>query len=321
MKKAGKIILLVLLVLIVVGGVIIATTPTKKLLSFLAPEIDNIRVTDTRIGEETATMQVLMDVKPSLVSTFVDSVAYQFKLYNTTVAQGQKSFERDAQQQQQTIKFPMTMNHNTTRELVRRQVKEGEKVQAHFEAYADVPFFGRQKFDIDEDLDILIPALPGATVSNLKISDFGLDEMEMVMTMNLDNPNAFDFYIKDMKMTLNFPGKMSSVGGTVKDYLVKARSVTPIHIPAVADVKNPVKTTVKTLTGDQVWPYHMTTTMVLEPKSKVVGTIHLDAVKTGEVNVVQQVKNILETKKEEKKAEKQEKKEERQRRKEEKKVS
>jgi LEA14-like dessication related protein len=312
MKKGWKIVLLSLLVLVVLGGVIIVTTPTKKLISLLAPEIDNIRVTDTRIGEETATMNVLMDVKPSFVSTFVDSMVYDFKLYNTSVAHGQKSFERDANQKKQTIRFPMTMNHNKTRELVRRQVQEGEKVQAHIEAYADVPLFGRQKFDIDENLDMLIPALPGATVSNLKITDFGLDEMEMVMTMNLDNPNDFDFYIRDMKMTLHFPEKMSSVGGTIKDYLVKARSVTPISISAVSDVKKPLKTTFKTLTGDQVWQYNMKTYMVLEPKSDVVGTIHMDAVKTGQINVVQQVKQVLKTRKEEKKAEKQEKKEEKQ---------
>ncbi|WP_181304080.1 hypothetical protein [Rufibacter sp. XAAS-G3-1] len=306
MKKGLKITLLLLLLLVVLGGVIIVTTPTKKLISFLAPEIDNIRVTDTRINEETATMNVLMDVKPSFVSTFVDSMVYDFKLYNTSVAHGQKSFERDANQQKQTIKFPMTMNHHKTRELVRRQVKEGEKVQAHMEAYADVPLFGRQKFDINEDLDMLIPALPGATVPNLKITDFGLDEMEMVMTMTLDNPNHFDFYIRDMKMTLNFPEKMSSVGGTVKDYLVKARSVTPINISAGSDVKKPLKTTFKTLPGGQVWQYNMKIYMVLEPKSDVVGTIHMDAVKTGEINVVQQVKKILNTKKEEKKAEKKE---------------
>ncbi|ALI99925.1 hypothetical protein [Rufibacter tibetensis] len=308
MKKALKVTLLLLLLLIVIAGVIIVTTPTKKLVSLLAPKIDNIRVTDTRINEETATMNVLMDVTPSLVSSFVDSVTYDFKLYNTSVAQGQKSFERDASQKKQTMKIPMTMNHNKTRELVRRQVKEGEKVRAHIEAYADVPLFGRRKFDINEDLDMIIPALPGATVSNIKITDFGLDEMEMVMTMNLDNPNDFDFYIRDMKMTLDFPEKMSSVGGTGKDYLVKARSVTSIHIPAVSDVKKPLKTTFKTLTGDQVWKYNMKTYMVLEPKSDVVGTIHMDAVKTGEINVVQEMKKINNDKKAERKAEKAEKK-------------
>ncbi|RNI21769.1 hypothetical protein [Rufibacter latericius] len=307
MKKALKYTLLFLLLIVVVAGVVVATTPTRKLISLVAPEIDNIRITDTRIGEETATMNVLMDVKPSFLSTFVDSIDYKFKLFNKTVAQGQKSFERDANQGKQVIKFPMSMNHNKTRELVRRQVKEGEKVQVFLKAFSDIPLLGRKKFDIQENVDIIIPAVPGAKVTNLKITDLGLDEMEMVMTMELDNPNEFDFYIRDMKMTLNFPDKMSSVGGTVKDYLVKARSVTPIDIKAVSDVKKPLKTTFKTLTGDHVWNYSMKSYMVLEPKSDVVGTIHMDAVKTGEINVVRQLKKIKETKKAEKKVEKVEK--------------
>ncbi|KAA3436827.1 hypothetical protein [Rufibacter hautae] len=319
MKKGFTIAFLIFLALVVAAGVVIATTPTKKLISFLAPKIDNIRITDTKIGEKTATMNVLMDVEPSLVSSFVDSMSYNFKLYNKSVAHGQKSFERDAKQGKQTIKFPMTMDHNKTRELVRRQVKEGEKVRAYIQAYTDIPLLGRRKFDIAESLDMVIPAVPGAEVTNLKITDFGLDEMEMVMTMSLDNPNEFDFYIRDMKMTLNFPDKMSSVGGTVKDYLIKSQSVTPIQIQAVSDVKKPLKTTFKTLTGDHVWRYNMKTYMVLEPKSDVVGTIHMDAVKTGKINVVQQLKKVKEAKKAEKKAEKQEKKEAKEQRKEEKK--
>lgn len=161
-------------------------------------------------------------------------------------------------------------------------------------------------------MDIVIPALPGAQVSDLKITDFGLDEMEMVMTMELDNPNEFDFTIREMNMTLNFPEKMSSVGGTVKDYLVKARSVTPIQVAATADVKKPLKTTFKTLTGDHVWPYSMKSYMVIEPKSDVVGTVEMNSVKTGTVNVVSQMKKIAKNKKEEKKAEKEKEKQEQQ---------
>ncbi|WP_207432063.1 hypothetical protein [Sabulibacter ruber] len=309
MKRGLKIFLLVILGLIIVGGVVLATTPTRKLLSLFAPKIDRLRITDTRINEEMVTMNVLAHVQPSLVSGFVDSMSYRLSLYGTQIAKGNKSFERDDRKgDAQTLKIPMTMNHNVTRELVRRQAKEGDKVQAYLQIFSDVPLLGRKKFIIEEDLDMVIPALPGATVTDLKITDFGLDEMEMVMTMQLDNPNEFDFYIRDMKMTLNFPEKMTSVGGNVKDYLVKAQSVTPIQIQAVSDVKKPLKTTFKTLTGDQVWPYSMKTHMVLEPKSDVVGTVEMDAVKTGEINVVQQVKKIIKNNKEEKKAEKAEKK-------------
>jgi len=313
MRKGLKITLLLLLVLLVAGGLVFALTPTRKLVSFFAPEIDNVRVTDTRITEETATMNVLADVSPSFLSNFVDSVEYEFQLYDTKIAEGQKSFSQaEAQGEQQTLTIPMTMIHNVTRELVRRQVKEGEKVQARLKAYSTLPLLGPQSFDLDRKMDIVIPALPGAQVSDLKITDFGLDEMEMVMTMELDNPNEFDFTIREMNMTLNFPEKMSSVGGTVKDYLVKARSVTPIQVAATADVKKPLKTTFKTLTGDHVWPYSMKSYMVIEPKSDVVGTVEMNSVKTGTVNVVSQMKKIAKNKKEEKKAEKEKEKQEQQ---------
>lgn len=292
-------------VLLLVGVLVFFLTPKDKLMAWLAPEIDNIRVTDTRINQETATMNLLVDVKPSLVSSFVDSITYDFRLYGTSVAQGKKVFHPDSSGNgPQTMKIPVSMNHNKTRELVRRQVKEGEKVQARIAAYSDVPLFGPQKFDMDEKIDMVIPALPGAEVTHLKIEDFGLDEMQMVMTMQIDNPNAFDYTIKDMKMHMEFPDKMISEGGITKPYLIKARSVTPVQVHSVADTKKPVKTVVKTLLGDHDWPYTMKTYMVLEPNSKVVGTIHMDAVKTGSIDVVEQVKKLKEVKKAEKKAEK-----------------
>ncbi|MFC6998745.1 hypothetical protein [Rufibacter roseus] len=311
MKKGLKILLTVLLVILVAGVLVFALTPTRKLVSFFAPEIDNLRVTDVKLDEQNATMQMLAEVKPSLLSGFVDSVAYDFRLYGISIAKGKKTFSKAEQKgQTQVLKLPVTMNHNVTRELVRRQVKEGGKVQAHIDAYTDMPLFGRQKLDIDQDLEMIIPALPGQELVDVKITDFGLDNMEMLMTMVIDNPNHFDFYVRRYDIKMKLKDYVFTSGKLKKDYLIKAQSKTPVQVVATSDVKNPIKTTFKTIFGDKDWPYHMTMHSVIEPKSEVVGTVEMSGEKTGSVNIKQQLKKIKETKKAKEEAE--EKKEEQQ---------
>ncbi len=309
MRRFLKVLAILIGVIVLAIVLLYLLIPREKLMAMAAPKIDNIRVTDVRIGEEQATMFVLLDVSSKFIPVVLDSVKYDFQLYGQSVAHGEKNLEKTKNNgNKQTIKLPVSMNHNKTRELVRRQVREDEPVRAKIKAYCDLPLFGKEQIDIDKEVDMLIPALPGMEVTDLRIEDFGLDNMKMVMTMQIDNPNKFDYYIREMKMDLQLKDYMHTIGGTSKDLLIKAQQKTSIEVPATSDLQKPLKTTFKTLTGDHVWPYTMKSYMVLEPKSKVVGTVHMDAVKTGKVNVVQQVKKIIKNNKAEKKAEKEAKK-------------
>jgi LEA14-like dessication related protein len=305
MKQVLKVVAIIIGIIILLGAAAILIVPREKLIAYLAPTVENMRVTDARIGEEKATMQVQLGIKSGPIPVFIDSMAYDLRLFNKSVAQGHTSFEDESRQgRQQTLTLPVSMNHNQTRELVRRQVAEDEPVDVHMQVYCDVPLFGRQQFDVNERLDMVIPPLPGMEVSGLRIEDFGLDSMEMVMTMRIDNPNEFDFYIKDMKFDLQLKDYMTSAGGTGKDQLIKAREVTEIEVPAVSDPQKPLKAAFKVLTGDTKWPYTMKSYMEIEPKSEVVGTVRMNSVKTGSVDVVQQVKKLRENKKAKEEAEK-----------------
>ncbi|WP_066835240.1 hypothetical protein [Rufibacter ruber] len=311
MKKGLKITLLALLVLVVAVGLVFALTPTRKLVRYFGPDIDYLRITNVQIDQQTATMNMVTQVKPSLLSGLVDSVAYDFKLYGTSIAKGKKVFSKAEQDGDiQQLKLPVTMNHNVTRELVRRQVREGGKVRAHIIAFIDMRLFGRQQLDFDQDLDMILPALPGQELVDVKITDFGLDNMGMLMTMLIDNPNHFDFYVRRYDIKMKLKDFAFTSGKLKKVYLVKAQSKTPVQVEATSDIRSPLKTTFKAVFGDKDWPYHMVLHSVLEPKSDVVGTIEMDGEKTGSINIVEQLKKIKETNKAQKKAEKAQKKRE-----------
>lgn len=298
-------------VAVVVGALLLIcliaylVVPKEKLLAAVTPKIDNLKITDAQIGEEEATMLVNINVTSKLIPVFIDSLRYEMRLYDQTVSKGHKKFELDSKNGKvQSLSLPITMNHNQTRELVRRQVKENEPVQVIMKAYADIPVVGKRQFDINKKLDMVVPALPGMKLNDLKIQDFGLDDMTIAVTMEIDNPNGFAFYIRDMHYSLDVKDLKISEGKITKDQLVKARSVMPIYLTEKADLKKPLKNTFKILTGKTEYPYTMKTQMVIEPEGDVVGKVNISSVKFGSVDVKEQLKNVKETKKAKKKAEK-----------------
>jgi LEA14-like dessication related protein len=305
MKKALKILGVVVGVVLLLGLLLMIVVPREKLLSYLAPDIDHITVNQATITETTATLQAQLDVTSGLIPVFVDSMAYDFRLYDQSVAHGRQSFTPDSKTRQgQKLMIPVTVQHNRARELVRRQITEGAKTRALVKAWCRFPLIGQRQIDIDRQVDMVIPVLPGAEITGLKINDFGLNNMAMTMTMAIDNPNNFDFYLRKMTYTIRLKDYMTSEGEIDRSYLIKARQVTNIELPATSDLKRPLKATFKALTGDRDWPYHMKSRMVLEPRSNVVGKVQMNANKNGVIDVVDKLQELKEIKKQKKQQEK-----------------
>jgi LEA14-like dessication related protein len=275
--------------------------PREKLLSYLAPDIGKITVTDATITETTAKMNAQLDVSAKLIPVFVDSLVYDFGLYNQSVAKGRQKFTPDSKTRRvQKLIIPLTVQHNQARELVRRQIAEDEKMRVRMTAWCRFPLIGMRQMDIDQEVDMALPVLPGAKITGLKVNDLGLDNMDMTMTMAIDNPNNFDFYLRQMTYTIQLKDYMTSAGKINKPYLIKGRQVTNIELPATSDVKRPLKAGFKALTGDRDWPYHMKSKMMLEPRSGVVGKVYMNSDKHGVIDVVHQLKELKEIKKQKK---------------------
>jgi LEA14-like dessication related protein len=305
MKKALKVLGAVMGLILLLGLLTVILVPREKLLSYLAPDIGNITVTDATITETTAEMKAQLEVSSKLIPVFVDSLEYDFQLYNQSVAQGRQKFTPDSKSRQvQQLIIPVRVKHNQARELVRRQIAEGEKMRAQVTAWCRFPLIGVRQIDIDQQVAVALPVLPGAEITGLKVNDLGLDNMAMTMTMAIDNPNNFDFYLRQMTYTIQLKDYMTSAGKINKPYLIKARQVTNIELPATADVKRPLKAGFKALTGDRDWPYHMKSKMVLKPRSRVVGKVYMNADKYGVIDVVHKLKELKEIKKQKKQQEK-----------------
>lgn len=271
--------------LLVVGAAWYALTPREKLLAYVTPDISNSRITDMYIREPNATMRVQFDLTSPLIPVFIDSLTYDFRLYGQSVAHGNQKFKAVGKTGKlQPITLPISLNYTQTYPLIQRQAQEGTPVEAQLRAFGDLPLVGPQSFPLNKNLPIRFPALPAPELTAVETADFGFRHRRLVMTLAIDNPNNFDFYLRDLKMNIQLSDYLASAGSIPKDYLIKAHQVTTIKVPSTSAMEQSELTS-QNLSGDSEWSYTMKTSLILEPVSDVVGKIRLDAVKTGTINM------------------------------------
>ena len=168
MKKAFKIIGLLVILLLVAGAVAVALTPREKLLSYVTPEVRYVTVTNAVITKTHADMDVQLEVTSKLLPVYIDSIVYNFRLFDSTIAQGNHKFMPASKTGKiQKLAIPISVEHLKLRELVQRQIREGKKTQAHVEAYCKLPLVGIRRFDINREVDMSLPIIPGAELTPL----------------------------------------------------------------------------------------------------------------------------------------------------------
>jgi len=153
------------LILVAVGAFLI---PREKLLSYVTPEVRYVTVTNAVITKTHADMDVQLEVTSKLLPVYIDSIVYDFRLFDSTVAQGNQKFMPASKTGKiQKLAIPISVEHLKVRELVQRQIMEGKKTQAHVEAYCKLPLVGIRRFDINREVDMSLPIIPGAELTPL----------------------------------------------------------------------------------------------------------------------------------------------------------
>lgn len=149
--------------LILAGVLVYMLVPHQKLLAAITPEIGNVQVSNTRIGEEYTTLQVRIDVTSKLIPVFIDSLAYDIRLYGERITQGGRKFPAASKKGKvQQLALPIGFSQNKVRDLMNRPVREASPVEARIQAFYNIPLLGRKRFEMNKKLPFAFPVLPPA---------------------------------------------------------------------------------------------------------------------------------------------------------------
>jgi LEA14-like dessication related protein len=137
-----------------------------------------------------------------------------------------------------------------------------------------------------------IPIIPTVKIEDVKILDFGLDDMRMLVTVSINNPNNIDFTIKHMKSSVQVKDYAKSYSESDYNFHVKKFGVSTIQIPVNTDMKHELKATWKVIKGDTEWPYFLRSEMVLDPSDEQIDDIQMESQKQGVVDVKEAMKKM-----------------------------
>jgi hypothetical protein len=164
MKKALIAFILFLGILVLAGLLVYLLVPREKLLGYVTPEVQYVTVKNANITETKTTMDVDLAVTSKLVPVFVDSLVYDFRIAEQSLARGHRKFLPATKTGKvQQLLIPVSITREEARDLLQKQILEGRKVRAHVEAYCRIPLVGIRRVDIDRDVDLAVP-IPGINI-------------------------------------------------------------------------------------------------------------------------------------------------------------
>lgn len=163
MKTAVKIIVSLLLLLVIGLALVLAFTPRQQLEAYVTPDVRYVTVVNAEINDSILTMDVQLEVTSKWLPIFVDSLAYDLRLADTTVTAGGRKFDEGSKNGKvQTLLIPVTFNFVEAQQKARRQQALGQKLQVQVQAWCRLPLAGIRRFDFERELELALPVLPGA---------------------------------------------------------------------------------------------------------------------------------------------------------------
>ncbi|MDQ3290636.1 MAG: hypothetical protein M3Q05_05035 [Bacteroidota bacterium] len=285
MKRVLQITGILVIVILIVGVVVYALTPREKLLTYVVPEINNIRVTDIYLNDQKATMKVHFDATSKIVPVFIYRLSYDFRLYGQSFTYGEQTLKQNSQSGKiQSFSLPVSINYGQVGGLVQQQIENKDSVEARFQINCNVPLAGQRVFNLTRKLPMVLPLLSAPQITAVKTEDFGFRHQRLILTMSINNPNNFDFYLRDLKANVQIKAYLASAGSLRKDYLVKAHQGISIDIPSTSAIER-IPADSLTWTSNFSGPYTLKANLVAEPISETLGTIRLNTATSNTVPV------------------------------------
>ena len=86
------------------------------------------------------------------------------------------------------------------------EVKDNIKYNLNVAAVLDIPVIGKQRFPVKTEGTIPVIKIPKIKIDQLKVESISLTGAKLKLTTEVENPNAFDINLTQVKYSLNING-------------------------------------------------------------------------------------------------------------------
>ncbi|WP_147275671.1 hypothetical protein [Adhaeribacter pallidiroseus] len=287
MRKVWQILGFVLVLVILTGLGTYAFMPRTQLLSYFAPEISFVRISNLLVKDNQASWQLHLSANAPLLPVQINSLQYTLSLYNKRLAQGNQPVTTQPRNKMQPIILTGNLNYTQALPAIQHQLQDNQPVNAGFKMQCQIPFIGKCSINTQEVLPFSIPVLVAPQITNLATEEIGFQHLQVVFTVQVANPNKFDCYLRHLSVKAQFPEYLAVANNIREDYLIKANQVIPIKIYSAKAITKTNKDILFQVSSTLT--YNLQTAMLLEPVNAPVDQINFQATRAGSVTVAQKI--------------------------------
>ena len=261
MKKIG---LLVLVLLVVGAGVFVyrwydrsKNDPYK---TFIKPrvEMSSFQITNLTKEETQATLKVLID-NAAPVGFKADSLSYQ--IYMAGVEVMRSTYPKPVQLEANDtslISLPVTIDNQKMLAKLKEFKRQGtDSVEYTMKAqvHTDLPFLKDKPLNLTFSKKMPAYIIPDVKLVDTDLNKLGLNQTKMTAKVEINNPNAMPFRIKQTTYRINLEGKEFAEGRIDTLINIPANGKTVLELPMEVTLKEGLKAGVKMLTKPEEVDY------------------------------------------------------------------
>lgn len=149
----------------------------------------------------------------------------------------------------------------------------------------NLPILGKTRVPVSKSGFLPLPKLPKIKVQSVKLNKLGFTGADLLLNLQLDNPNAFRVFLN--KLNYNFTvGGQSWVSGLLnRQQEVGAKGKNILSIPISLNFLKMGKTALQLLQGNKSLDYKLDGDMNLRTSLPMIGKVKIPVRKSGKVNL------------------------------------
>lgn len=222
-------------ILFLAGLLIGSCSAVKQLTNVQKPNVSikNVRFTGMSLSDIDLAVEVGIE-NPNQMGVNLQAFDYDFQINDASFLAGQQEKPQQIEANgSSSFEIPLTLNFKdlySTFTSLKNQDNSGYNIGAGLTF--DLPILGKTRIPISKSGEFPLIKLPTVKFAGIKVDKINLTGADMALNIEVNNPNAFGFTLKDLNYNFNVNGKNWAQG--------ISQSLTEISEKGTGTVKIPI---------------------------------------------------------------------------------
>lgn len=220
--------------------------------------IANVRVTDFAFDEIELTYDVEVD-NPNPVALQMLGYGYDFDINGNDFIKGDTDKElRIESSGASTFQLPVRLNFSELYNLfsgLKGRDEADYKLAANLDF--DLPVLGRTSVPLEKSGSVPMLKLPKINVSSLKVEDVNFSRANLMLNLNVDNPNGFGLLVNALSYNLDVNGQNWVDGQNERQLTINKNNSNQLSIPISVNITEIGTSVIQLLNNSQELDFNL----------------------------------------------------------------